>query len=396
MISNIVLGDYAIGNEKFEIVSITESIYSQIVRGSIILEDYNIINQTIKPELYNINFFITDTANETQSILGFIVDDIGDTIYDLTNRLSNMKNIRFSSYYSPTLFSNKNLNLKNKSSLDMLKSIFNEYNITQDFKNISSKIDKTSKWNYISPNIPLHESIDYIVTRTTDTNKNGGFLLFQDIYTNKFNLYNYDDLYNDKVLGFYKYPLISDAKNDEYLGNILSFRIVNEYNLTELIEKGIDNKSFVGFDTKTGNVINSSTNLKLVSQKNKLQGYFPFAKDFKFSKKYDYRGLQQSTNIIENISYTNNIDSVFDNIVIEVAVKGDYERRLGQKIGLVVNEVNNGDSLNAYTPDLHYTGEYLITDIEHKFYKDGNYEQILILKKPTFNFDYKKNYYKIT
>ena len=392
MISNIILGDYVIGNEKFELVSITESIYSTIVRGSIVLEDYNIINKTIKPSLYNINLFITDTSNENQIILGFIVDDLGDTFYDLTNRISNVKNIRFSSYYSPTFFSNKFVNLKNKCSLDMLKSIFNEYNIK--FNKVSEDIDKNVKWDFISPNITLKDSVDYIVNRTIDKNKNGGFLLFQDIYSNQLNLLNYDDLYNKKSLGFYKYPLIADAKNDEYIGNIISFRIVNEYNITEMIEKGIENKSFVGFDTISGSVVNSNTNLKQVSQKNKLQGYFPFDKDFKFQKKYVYKGLQ-SSNIVENISYTDNIDNVFDNIVLEVTVKGDYDRRLGQKIGLVINEINGQSSTTAYIPDFHYTGEYLITDIEHKFYKDGNYEQVLILKKPSFNFDYKKDYYKI-
>jgi len=370
MLKQVILGDFVIPISYIESLNIVESIYSPIATGIIVLNDSGFAEKCLKHKDFNINIIFGDNTTDLDYFISFNVHAFDTTEYDTKNNMVNKRLLKFSSHYSIKLLTDDTyLNYQKLSSSQMIKNICNLLNVKTNLLTSTS-----FKWDFVSPNCNLNESIKYITKRTIDNNSNGGFLFFPDIFSCKVNFLNYYNLL-DSVIGMYNYVLLSDTNDDNYIGKIIDIKIVKEFNALREFSKGLNNTNMVGFDVKTGKIINDKTLIdSIIKSNDKIYGYFPVDKnDISSGLNVDIRTLSSEYFIKCEKSQKYN-DMLMNQLVLEILLNGDYNRRLGMLTTIATNIYANNNETNTRTIDPKISGTFLISDIEH-FWSNNIYQQ---------------------
>lgn len=371
------MGEYVVPLSYIESVSITESLYSPIASGIIVINDAGFYENVVKFKDFNLTLIVSDALTDNDLVFSFVIHGFDTTEYDTNNRLSNTRIIKFSSFYSIKMVSNTTyLKYYNKTSYAMLKSIAEICNVKFSLINP----DKFNKpWDFVSGNWDLYQSIKYILKRTIDNDDNSGYLLFPNIYECRLNLLNYNDLLAGGA-GICKTALLYDSMSDAYLGKIYSVNIVKEHNILRELGNGLINTDYISFDTKSkDNIIFDKTNIiqSVVKNNKYIYGALPFDISSVDDSNHNVEvSCHNSIDIIKAMKKSKYCDMLNNLLVYELIVNGDYNRKLGMLCPVILTKFGNNDTSNNHAIDEKLSGSFLISDIEH-FWKNRDYQQKL-------------------
>jgi hypothetical protein len=274
----------------------------------------------------------------------------------------------------------------------MIKSITDILKVKFNYKNDNINY----KWNFVSPNWDLTKSIDYILQRTLDNNNHGGFLFFPDMFSCRVNFMSYYDILSGNI-GFYKKPIVYDSLNDSYLGNVISLNIIKEHNLLRELKKGFTNTTVISFDpTSKNNITNEKNDItNIIKNNDKLYGYLPIHKDDISDGTNVNVFCHNSENAIKAIKSQKYNDILMNQIAVEILCNGDYSRKLGMIIPVIVAKYANNDETNTKKIDSKISGSYILSDIEHFWCKNQYQQKIKCIKTGYSDILSEKNLFKI-
>jgi hypothetical protein len=385
------MGEYVVPISFIDSISITESIYSPVATGIIACSDSGFVERCLKYKDFNLNLVFADSETDNDYLISFAIHSFDTTEYDLKNQLINKRVLKFSSFYSIELLTNdKYLNLRKKTSTEMIKTICNLLKVKSNILT-----NTTHKWDFVSPNWSLNESINYILSRTLDSKENGGFLFFPDLYNCKVNFTNYYELLSGKI-GFMKYPLLYDTINDSYQGNIIDLKIVKEFNALREFRKGLNNTRSISFDVLTGKIVDDKNMIdKIIKSNDKIYGYFPVNKDdMSTGLNVDVYCLNDEY-LIKSLKSQKYNDMLMNQLALEIICNGDYARKLGMITAVISTIFASDQQTNTKNIDEKISGSYLISDIEHLWSKNLYQQKIKCIKSGYSKVSDDKNLYVV-
>ena len=368
MLTNVILGDKIIPLSRIKSLVINESILSPIIEGSIIFDMVENKNDVIDYSNIELKLTFYDKIKDYSFALKFLVYAENKSEFENNVGEKNV-NLKFSSIYSVEMFNIQKSDYYKSLSYDtILKKLLSELNIKPSKFFIKTK----DVFDVCLPLYTYIQNMRWLIKFCLDTNGRGGFLLFPDLKSGDMNFVNYNYLYN-KNLGDNENPLVSFHINgSDYIGSVDNLVVIQDFDYIGSVNSGLNGFIASSFDFETGKVVTIEKNIKeMIGADKTLKGKIVLDKKYIEDKKYfnNMSFPNYSETRIKSLLNNDFYNSINDTMKLQCEAVGDYNRKLGSMVKLVVQSDYHNNV------DTSLTDEYLIYDIQHSFnsteYKQG-------------------------